>query len=112
LRRVYGRGKFDKHFLALSDTVKREIAALINALRFNPNQERIMDIRWTRANAAGQLPVVVVGGGTHHCFWMFSRRFRLLMDWAIRVFKFLAGRKHKTGLALDGLPRCDGLTRR
>jgi len=62
VRRVYGRGKFDKHFLALSDTVKRETAALINALRFNPNQERIMDIRWTRANAAGQCETVMASG--------------------------------------------------
>jgi hypothetical protein len=42
--------------------VKLETASLINALRFNPNQEDIMDIQWTRANAAGQCETILDSG--------------------------------------------------
>jgi len=42
--------------------VKIETATLINALRFNPNQEHIMDLQWTRANAAGQCETVLASG--------------------------------------------------
>jgi hypothetical protein len=63
VRRVRRRGsKFDEHFLALPATVKREVGRLINAVRVNPNYEFVMDIRWTRANAAGQCETILTSG--------------------------------------------------
>jgi hypothetical protein len=73
--RVRATPQFDARFRALDLEVRTQTGHLIQALRSNPYQPEIMDMRWTRLNAAGQCETTVASG--HRLLWSIEEAIRV-----------------------------------